>query len=65
MSCDLLENAKQGYKLTNGTTVETHSIDEVAVVPKTVENNTLEQVFLSYTHVSKCASFRLFKMSIN
>lgn len=52
MSCDLLEHAKQGYKTTNGIALEPNPSDEVAIVPKTLENNTPEQVFLSYTHVS-------------
>lgn len=52
MSCDLLENAKQGYKTTNGIALEPNSSDEVAIVPKPLENNSPEQVFLSYTHVS-------------
>lgn len=54
MSCDLLEHAKQGYKTSNGiTTLEPpNSMLEMSAVPKTLENNTLEQVFLSYTNVS-------------
>ncbi|XP_031636141.1 uncharacterized protein LOC116349026 [Contarinia nasturtii] len=52
MSCDLLEHAKQGYKTSNGiTTLEPpNSMLEMTAVPKTLETNTLEQVFLSYTN---------------
>lgn len=52
MSCDLLENAKQGYMMSNGTTLETNSTNEVITLPKPVENNSLDQVFLAYTPVS-------------
>lgn len=66
MSCDLLENAKQGYKMANGTTtLEPTTTDEVVTVPKTVENNSLEQVFLSYTQVRFFAHIHLDFVFIN
>lgn len=58
MSCDLLENAKQTYKMSNGPKIEPTVSHEVAVVPKPLETNTLEQVFFSYTNV-KLYSFSL------
>lgn len=58
MSCDLLENAKQSYKTTNGITRESNTVDEVSIMPKTLETNSLDQVFLSYTNVR---NFRLLK----
>ncbi|XP_055298585.1 deoxynucleotidyltransferase terminal-interacting protein 1 [Sitodiplosis mosellana] len=50
MCCDLLENTKQTYKTSNGVTLEPTSSNEVVVAPKPLENNTLEQVFFSYTN---------------
>lgn len=52
MSCDLLENAKQGYQTSNGITLMPNPSDEVAFVPKSLENKSLDQLFLSYTNVS-------------
>lgn len=52
MSCDLLEHAKQGYKTANVIALEPNTSNEVAIVPKTLETNSLEHVFLSYSHVS-------------
>lgn len=62
MSCDLLENAKQTYKTTNGAIIEPTSTNEVAAAPKPLENTTLEQVFYSYTNVS---SLLLSQLPIN
>lgn len=52
MSCDLLENAKQGYKTSNGPTLQTNPTDEVVAVQTIMEANTYEPLVLSYTHVS-------------
>lgn len=58
MSCDLLENAKHTYKTSNGAIIEPTVSHEVAIVPKPLETNTLEQMFFSYTNV-KSYSFSL------
>lgn len=53
MSCDLLEHAKQGYKIENGTVPpEPQIIHETVVQPKTIQSSSLDQVFQTYTNVS-------------
>lgn len=53
MSCDLLEHAKQGYKEENkSVSLEPQLSHEAVVVPKTVPNSSLEQVYSTYTNVN-------------
>lgn len=53
MSCDLLEHAKQGYKVENGTIPPEPQISQETIVqPKIIQNSSLEQVFQTYTNVS-------------
>lgn len=53
MSCDLLEHAKQGYKVETITVpFEPQISQEIVVQPKIIQNSSLEQVFQTYTNVS-------------
>lgn len=62
MSFDLLEHTKQGYKVENGALpVEPQLSQEIVVQPKPIQNNSLEQVFQTYTNVS----FKLGLIQIN
>lgn len=55
MSCDLLEHAKEAYKVETGTVPsEVPQIsNEIVVQPKIIQNReaTVEQVFQTYTNV--------------
>lgn len=56
MSCDLLEHAKEAYKVENGTATfeQPQILNEIVVQPKPkiVQNTSVEQVFQTYTNVS-------------
>lgn len=54
MSCDLLEHAKEVYKVENGTVPpELPQIpNEIVVQPKIIQNPPVEQVLHTYTNVS-------------
>lgn len=59
MSCDLLEHAKEAYKVENGTVpTEVPQIShEIVVQPKIIQNTSVEQVFQTYTNVSTEPNF--------